>query len=65
MKWKLLWFILGDGDPQTYADYREQLKGAIAMVSTANPAFYHRGMHRGESSTGCRSWRDRVYLDAW
>lgn len=39
---------LGDGDPQTYADYREQLKGAIAMVSTANPAFYHRGMHRGE-----------------
>ena len=39
---------LGDGDPQSYADYREQLKGAIAMVSTANPAFFHRGMHRGE-----------------
>lgn len=39
---------LGDGDPQTYADNRDRLKGAIAMVSTANPAFYHRGMHRGE-----------------
>ena len=39
---------LGDGDPQTYADNRDKLKGAIAMVSTATPRFYHRGMHRGE-----------------
>lgn len=39
---------LGDGDPQTYADNRERLRGAIAMVSTATPRFYHRGMHRGE-----------------
>ncbi|MCL2498288.1 MAG: M20/M25/M40 family metallo-hydrolase [Symbiobacteriaceae bacterium] len=39
---------LGDGDPQTYADNAAKLQGAIVMVSTANPAFYHRGMHRGE-----------------
>lgn len=39
---------LGDGDPQTYEDNRAKLKGAIAMVSTANPRFFHRGMHRGE-----------------
>jgi Zn-dependent M28 family amino/carboxypeptidase len=39
---------LGDGDPQTYADNRDKLRGAIAMVSTATPRFYHRGMHRGE-----------------
>ncbi len=39
---------LGDGDPQAYADNRERLKGAIAMVSTATPRFYHRAMHRGE-----------------
>lgn len=39
---------LGEGDPQTYADNRHRLKGAIAMVSTATPRFYHRAMHRGE-----------------
>jgi len=39
---------LGDGDPQSYADHAAQLKGAIVMISTANPAFFHRGMHRGE-----------------
>ncbi len=39
---------LGDGDPQTYEDNRAKLKGAIAMVSTANPRFFHRAMHRGE-----------------
>jgi aminopeptidase YwaD len=39
---------LGDGDPQTYEDNRERLQGAIAMVSTATPRFFHRGMHRGE-----------------
>lgn len=39
---------LGDGDPQTYADNADKLKGAIAMVTTANPRFFHRGMHRGE-----------------
>ncbi len=40
--------FLGDGDPQTYADNRDRLKGAIAMVTTATPRYYHRGMHRGE-----------------
>src|SRR5690554_4025579 len=39
---------LGDGDPQAYADNRDKLKGAIAMVNTATPKFYHRQMHRGE-----------------
>ncbi len=39
---------LGEGDPQTYEDNRERLKGAIAMVSTATPRYYHRAMHRGE-----------------
>ncbi len=39
---------LGDGDPQAYEDNREKLKGAIAMVNTATPKFYHRQMHRGE-----------------
>jgi len=39
---------LGDGDPQIYADNRESLQGAIAMVNTATPKFYHRAMHRGE-----------------
>lgn len=40
--------FLGDGDPQTYADNRERLQGAIAMVTTATPRYYHRAMHRGE-----------------
>ncbi len=40
--------FLGDGDPQTYVDNRDRLRGAIAMVTTATPRFYHRGMHRGE-----------------
>lgn len=40
--------FLGDGDPQSYADNRDKLKGAIVMVSTATPKFYHRPMHRGE-----------------
>ena len=39
---------IGDGDPQTYVDNAERMRGAIVMVSTANPAFFHRGMHRGE-----------------
>lgn len=39
---------LGDGDPQTYADNRERMKGAIVMVTTATPRYYHRAMHRGE-----------------
>lgn len=39
---------LGEGDPQTYEDNRARLKGAIAMVSTATPRYYHRAMHRGE-----------------
>ena len=39
---------IGDGDPQSYEDFASQIKGAIVMVSTANPAFFHRGMHRGE-----------------
>lgn len=39
---------LGDGHPQIYEDNRERLKGAIVMVSTATPRFYHRAMHRGE-----------------
>jgi len=39
---------LGDGDPQAYEDNRDKLKGAIAMVNTATPKFYHRSMHRGE-----------------
>lgn len=40
--------FLGDGDPQTYADNREKMKGAIVMVTTATPRYFHRGMHRGE-----------------
>jgi aminopeptidase YwaD len=39
---------LGDGDPQTYEDNRDRMKGAIVMVSTATPKYYHRAMHRGE-----------------
>ena len=39
---------IGDGDPQSYADNADKIKGSIVMVSTANPAFFHRGMHRGE-----------------
>lgn len=40
--------FLGDGDPQTYDDNREKMKGAIVMVTTATPKYYHRAMHRGE-----------------
>ncbi len=40
--------FLGDGHPQAYEENRERLKGAIAMVTTATPRFYHRAMHRGE-----------------
>ena len=39
---------LGDGHPQIYEEHREQMKGAIVMVTTATPKFYHRSMHRGE-----------------
>jgi len=39
---------LGDGNPQVYAEKRDELRGAIAMVTTATPRFYHRSMHRGE-----------------
>ena len=39
---------LGDGHPQAYEDNRDRLKGAVAMVTTATPRFYHRSMHRGE-----------------
>ena len=40
--------FLGDGDPQSYADNRDRMKGAIVMVTTATPKYYHRAMHRGE-----------------
>jgi Zn-dependent M28 family amino/carboxypeptidase len=39
---------LGDGDPQTYVGRRADIKGAIAMVTTATPKFFHRQMHRCE-----------------
>lgn len=39
---------LGDGHPQTYEENRGQIEGAIVMVTTATPRFYHRSMHRGE-----------------
>ncbi len=39
---------LGDGHPQTYEDRKEDMDGAIVMVTTATPSFYHRTMHRGE-----------------
>lgn len=39
---------LGDGDPQTYEDNRDKMKGAIVMVTTATPKYFHRAMHRGE-----------------
>lgn len=42
----LVW--LGDGHPQAYQENRERLRGAVAMVTTATPRFYHRQMHRGE-----------------
>ena len=40
--------FLGDGDPQNYEDNRERLQGAIAMVTTSPPRYYHRSLHRGE-----------------
>ncbi len=39
---------LGDGHPQKYAEKQDQIDGAIVMVNTATPRFYHRSMHRGE-----------------
>ncbi len=39
---------LGDGHPQAYQDNRERIRGAVVMVTTATPRFYHRTMHRGE-----------------
>jgi len=40
--------FLGDGDPQRYVDHRADLRGAIAMATTAVPRFFQRGMHRCE-----------------
>ncbi len=39
---------LGDGHPQAYEENAEKMKGAVVMVTTATPKFYHRTMHRGE-----------------
>ncbi len=39
---------LGDGHPQVYEDRQEEIEGAVVMVTTATPRFYHRTMHRGE-----------------
>lgn len=39
---------LGDGAPQEYLERAEEIRGAIVMVTTATPQFYHRAMHRGE-----------------
>jgi hypothetical protein len=39
---------LGDGDPQAYVAHRDELRGAIAMVTTAQPRFFPRPMHRCE-----------------
>ncbi len=39
---------LGDGHPQAYEENMEKMNGAIVMVTTATPKFYHRTMHRGE-----------------
>lgn len=39
---------LGDGDPQSYAVRQDNLRGAIAMTTTAAPRFFSRGMHRCE-----------------
>ncbi|MFO8060183.1 MAG: PA domain-containing protein, partial [Bacillota bacterium] len=39
---------LGDGHPQIYEENRDRIRGAIVMVTTATPRFYHRSMHRGE-----------------
>lgn len=40
--------FLGDGDPQSYAVRRDELRGAIAMATTAQPRFFSRQMHRCE-----------------
>ncbi|MBI4279324.1 MAG: M28 family peptidase [Armatimonadetes bacterium] len=39
---------LGDGDPQTFVVRRDEIRGAIAMATTAAPRFFPRGMHRCE-----------------
>ena len=39
---------LGDGHPQIYEEKRDAIEGAIVMVTSATPEFYHRTMHRGE-----------------
>lgn len=39
---------LGDGDPHSYAVRRDELRGAVAMVTTAQPRFLPRPMHRCE-----------------
>ncbi len=40
--------FLGDGDPQSYVVRRDELRGAIAMATTAQPRFFSRQMHRCE-----------------
>lgn len=39
---------LGDGHPQAYEENMDRMDGAVVMVTTATPKFYHRSMHRGE-----------------
>ncbi len=40
--------FLGDGDPQSYVVRRDEIRGAIAMATTAAPRFFSRHMHRCE-----------------
>lgn len=46
---------LGDGHPQVYEEMHEQMNGAIVMVTTATPRFYHRPMHRLEKITRAKA----------
>lgn len=46
---------LGDGHPQTYEEKHEAMNGAIVMVTTATPRFYHRQMHRLEKITRAKA----------
>jgi aminopeptidase YwaD len=40
--------FLGDGDPQSYVVRRDEMRGAMAMATTAQPRFFSRQMHRCE-----------------
>lgn len=46
---------LGDGHPQVYQEMHEAMNGAIVMVTTATPRFYHRPMHRLEKITRAKA----------